>query len=723
MDSTEAGTELREGDGEPTSEQPGPPISNAQKKRDRAAAKLEKHKSKKAKSGKREEQWTGDIDRQNPAFERYYKAQGVFADENEWNEFMSSIKTDLPTTFRVTGSKVSAKDVNDIIQNVHVPNLTGLEYEGAKVDPPKAIPWYPGKLAWQFNVHKNVVRKVPQFKKMQSFLVYETEVGNICRQEAVSMLPPLVLDIEPHHKVLDMCAAPGSKTSQILEALHSSSSDASSSPPGLIIANDNDYKRAGLLVHQSSRLPSPALIVTNVDASYYPNIWLDAAGTVLNFDRILCDVPCSGDGTLRKNPIIWRQWGTASGNGLHNLQLRILQRAMKMLVPGGRIVYSTCSINPIENEAVVAAALKSANGEYHLVDISSRLPELVRKPGISEWKVSVDKEAQNLATSYSSYWESLSDSQKRDTKITESMFPPSDAASLHLERCWRIYPHLQNTGGFFVAVLEHTAPATTALQRKKPLKRSAAEAEVRGTPDPADGYPAPGHLAKKPRLESETKEVDVEMTDASEMEGDAPKVAPEEKKQPKGWVYKEDPYTYVDPDHPNVQRCLANLRIQITASNKESALPAHNLFVRNSDPTILRSVYLSNDIVKAVLTANEPSRLRIISAGLKIATKQEGSGRALAKLKQKEAAGDGAVVTSEDAEVFQKYRVLNDAVALILPYMKPEHIIHGDMGVLKVFVRRTYPLAKEFEEPYKGTFEACGEYLMTVPRDEVDRYS
>lgn len=151
----------------------------------------------------------------------------------------------------------------------------------------------------------------------------------------------------------------------------------------------------------------------------------------------------------------------------------------------------------------------------------------------------------------------------------------------------------------------------------------------------------------------------------------------------------------------------ANLRIQTTASGKESAFPAHNLFVRNSDPTILRSVYLSNDIVKAVLTANEPSRLRIISAGLKIATKQEGSGRALAKLKQKQADGDGAVVTSEDAEVFQKYRVLNDAVALILPYMKPEHIIHGDMGVLKVFVRRTYPLAKEFEEPYKGTFEAC----------------
>ena len=127
-----------------------------------------------------------------------------------------------------------------------------------------------------------------------------------------------------------MCAAPGSKvivdrldfftlislqTSQILEALHTS--DPSISPTGIIIANDSDYKRAGLLVHQSSRLPSPALIVTNVDASFYPNIRLDASGTTLTFDRILCDVPCSGDGTLRKNPIIWRQWSTASGNGLH----------------------------------------------------------------------------------------------------------------------------------------------------------------------------------------------------------------------------------------------------------------------------------------------------------------------------------------------------------------------------------------------------------------------
>ena len=102
-------------------------------------------------------------------------------------------------------------------------------------------------------------------------------------------------------------------------------------PPGLLIANDSDFKRTHLLVHQSSRLPSPALMITNLDASNYPNIAIepppaalasDSAAVggskeTLKFDRILCDVPCSGDGTLRKNVGIWGHWQPMDGNGLH----------------------------------------------------------------------------------------------------------------------------------------------------------------------------------------------------------------------------------------------------------------------------------------------------------------------------------------------------------------------------------------------------------------------
>jgi multisite-specific tRNA:(cytosine-C5)-methyltransferase len=190
-----------------------------------------------------------------------------------------------------------------------------------------------------------------------------------------------------------LCLMTYLQTSQLLESLHSSQSLLESCvPPGLLIANDSDYKRTHLLIHQTARLPSPAFIVTNLDASIFPTLSLPSKGTAdssgrkscsspLLFDRILCDVPCSGDGTIRKNIGIWKKWNPMDGNGLHgyvsslvdtfrrieayplsSLQLRILQRAMRMLRHGGRIVYSTCSLNPVENEAVVAEALRTVPG-------------------------------------------------------------------------------------------------------------------------------------------------------------------------------------------------------------------------------------------------------------------------------------------------------------------------------------------------------------------------
>lgn len=180
------------------------------------------------------------------------------------------------------------------------------------------------------------------------------------------------------------------KTAQLLEALHANDTTTSASiPSGLVLANDSDNKRTHLLIHQSARLPSPALMVTNLDASNYPSIrvpitphnGLPYLGQLL-FDRILCDVPCSGDGTIRKNMGIWKSWQPMDGNGLHgyvkansrsiivvvnsslfhSLQVRILQRAMNMLKADGRIVYSTCSLNPVENEAVIAEALTLTRG-------------------------------------------------------------------------------------------------------------------------------------------------------------------------------------------------------------------------------------------------------------------------------------------------------------------------------------------------------------------------
>lgn len=118
------------------------------------------------------------------------------------------------------------------------------------------------------------------------------------------------------------------------------------------------------------------------------------------------------------------------------------------------MVYSTCAFNPIENEAVVAHLLRGAGGALELVDVHDRLPSLQRRPGLSSWKI-MDEGSMVVVSKP----EELSDPQRR-VSVTYSMLPPTaeEAARFHLDRCLRLMPHLQDTGGFFVAVLRKVAP-------------------------------------------------------------------------------------------------------------------------------------------------------------------------------------------------------------------------------------------------------------------------
>merc|ERR1712142_108014 len=147
-----------------------------------------------------------------------------------------------------------------------------------------------------------------------------------------------------------MCAAPGSKTAQLIELLHAEEEATGKLPTGYVLANDADNKRCYLMMHQVKRLASPNFLIINHDATQLPNFHLtpiDEEGKkILKFDRILTDVPCSGDGTLRKNPDIWSKWHTVMAFNLHSIQRRILKRAAQQLNVGGRLVYSTCSMNP-----------------------------------------------------------------------------------------------------------------------------------------------------------------------------------------------------------------------------------------------------------------------------------------------------------------------------------------------------------------------------------------
>lgn len=240
--------------------------------------------------------------------EKYYKAQNIVP-ESEWDAFMQALRQPLPSTFRLAGNRETKHDLNNAIRNDFLPQLESGTFNGEPLPVPRSIPWYPEGLAWHLDIPRKELRKSPEYKRFHSFLVYETEIGNISRQEAVSMLPPLFLDVHPHHRVIDLCAAPGSKTSQLLEAMDP--------PTGILVANDSDFKRSQLLVHTCSRLPSPGLMVTNLDASIFPTLQLSETEK-LYFDRVLADVPCSGDGTLRKNIGIWRSWSPMEGNGLHS---------------------------------------------------------------------------------------------------------------------------------------------------------------------------------------------------------------------------------------------------------------------------------------------------------------------------------------------------------------------------------------------------------------------
>lgn len=402
-----------------------------------------------------------DIVKENALFERFYKSMNLVPDD-EWDAFLAALKEPLPVTFRVTGFRSHAFAVMQLIRERYFQPLES----STTIDKPRELVWYPGSLAWQLNLSRNQLRNSPELQKLKEFLYEQTEHGNISRQEAVSMIPPLVLDVQPHHKVLDMCAAPGSKTAQIIESLHRD--ETNPLPSGFVLANDVDNKRCYTLVHQVKRLESPCFAIINHDASNLPN--LKTPDGNLTFDRILCDVPCSGDGTLRKNPDLWKKWNPGHAFSLQSIQLRIATRGIQLLAPGGLMVYSTCSMNPVENESVVCQLLQTFQGQISLVDIVDKLPGLKTKPGLTKWCImGKNQEVYNSYDEVPTHMQSLA---------RPNMFPPSDdiLQSLHIERCIRLLPHHQDTGAFFVALFRKTdAPISESNQETTGQKRPVEE--------------------------------------------------------------------------------------------------------------------------------------------------------------------------------------------------------------------------------------------------------
>lgn len=291
---------------------------------------------------------------ENARMEAFYKAQKFVNGEEDWASFMKHLQSPLPACFRIWSDYAFADELRN--QMLDFAGKTMI-LDGVEISAAQQLKWYPGGYGYKLGTDRRSIRKLDGLNDLHKWMMQHTDNGNITRQEAVSMVPPLALNVSPHHRCLDMCAAPGSKTSQLLEIVNRSLTD-SEDKQGIVVANDADTDRAYMLVHQCKRINSPLLVVSTHKGQSFPTITTtqEAEGITRAqpfFDRVLCDVPCSGDGTLRKNPAIWAKWSTSGGMTLHPLQLMIAQRGLQLLQEEGLMVYSTCSMSPYGTCSIV----------------------------------------------------------------------------------------------------------------------------------------------------------------------------------------------------------------------------------------------------------------------------------------------------------------------------------------------------------------------------------
>ncbi len=307
---------------------------------------------------------------------------------DEWEAFLEALLRPLPRVVWHNPLKIDASRFESILREEGIPF--------------SRIGWTPGA----YRLHREI--------DLNRAWWYRAGLAHA--QEEASLLPVKLLDPKPGERILDLCAAPGGKTAQIAVALENRHT---------VVANDVHWQRLRSLRANLERLGLLNVSITLQDGSTYP----DAAGP---FDRVLADVPCSCEGTLRRvNSQL--PFGEEISRSYAQKQLAILKRAVALCRPGGRIVYATCTFAPEENEWVVSQLLKSSGRDLRLLPIA--VPGLRLSPALPSWR--------------------------------GERFHPE------IEKAVRLWPHQNDTGGFFVALLEKSPEAAaprsgTALLREIP---------------------------------------------------------------------------------------------------------------------------------------------------------------------------------------------------------------------------------------------------------------
>ena len=250
----------------------------------------------------------------------------------------------------------------------------------------------------------------------------EFRSGLIHLQEAASMLPPLALKPKAGELVLDLCAAPGGKSAQLSLMMENL---------GTLVVNDLSFSRLRALRATQERLGLKNMVLCAQEGQQllkdHPPV----------FDKVLVDAPCSCEGTLRKKG----RWSYEPDEGdfkkrLIETQRALLTQALKLTKPGGRVVYSTCSLDPAENEEVIDAVLSMwAKRGHHgsgptKLDVEPLdLPHLIASPGLTSWQ-----------------------GRKMSASLRHGL---------------RVYPHQNDSGGFFLASIRVSGRLTQEMEQAR----------------------------------------------------------------------------------------------------------------------------------------------------------------------------------------------------------------------------------------------------------------
>ena len=452
------------------------------------------------------------------------------------------------------------------------------------------------------------------------------------------------------------------------------------------------------------------------------------------FDRVLADVPCSGDGTMRKNPAIWNKWNTSGSISLHALQITIANRGIQLLKEDGLIVYSTCSMSPYEDEATVAELLRQNKGKLELVDARQFLPDFKCRSGMSDWIVLDDvnasrrkqkqkefhakrhveyaekaekaekeekeeKEASATATidiaaggeekkvenekkeekegepasapqteaeiaalfkkgvlkhenpyvqaaidMGMEYYPTFEDVDPTDrNRLRASIFPPTaeEKGWMHLEKCMRCVPHDEDTGGFFVATLRKVPQPEEEKKAEEKVEKAATAATAAEVEE--------GEHSAKRAKGGEDGESAVTTSTSGKQRGENNNG---NGRDPRGIVdfakWDDAAYAKVAEFYgltgPAVQGKAFFTRVDSTQIQPEK---------KTEGP---KSVYY---FPQPMQDAIEACQMKVVSAGTKVFERR--------KETNKKGKDDGT--KEPKPEGYQEYRLLQDGVHALIPYM------------------------------------------------------